>query len=193
MQNNNRGRGKTNRGGKGGGGHLGRMDADEMDHISPRQRNHAKNMVDKYSNQAKDALSSGDRVLSEYYYQHADHYQRILDAAQAQYEERQAQRDQNQADEDDPEDQSAQETTQKSAEESSGKNQRQSRSRRKSNGHNGADTNAEQEDTKPVKSDNGSQLADVLPAPIEQTAVEEAKPKRRGRPRKSETQSASAN
>lgn len=38
-------------------------------------------MRDKYQALARDAQSSGDRVLSENYLQHADHYNRILIAA----------------------------------------------------------------------------------------------------------------
>jgi hypothetical protein len=40
------------------------------------------NQVEKYNNQARDALHQGDRVKAEYYYQHADHYQRLLNEAQ---------------------------------------------------------------------------------------------------------------
>jgi len=36
-------------------------------------------LIEKYQNLAKEALSSGDRVLSENYYQHADHFMRIAD------------------------------------------------------------------------------------------------------------------
>ena len=35
-------------------------------------------MIDKYNNLAREALSSGDKILSENYLQHADHYSRIL-------------------------------------------------------------------------------------------------------------------
>jgi hypothetical protein len=38
---------------------------------------------EKYLNMAKDALSSGDRVLAEYYLQHADHYFRMQAEFQA--------------------------------------------------------------------------------------------------------------
>ena len=37
---------------------------------------------DKYTSMARDASLSGDRVLSENYLQHADHYQRIISAIQ---------------------------------------------------------------------------------------------------------------
>ena len=35
-------------------------------------------MVEKYNNLAREALSSGDKILSENYLQHADHFSRIL-------------------------------------------------------------------------------------------------------------------
>ena len=35
-------------------------------------------MVEKYNILAKEALSSGDKILSETYSQHADHFMRIL-------------------------------------------------------------------------------------------------------------------
>ena len=38
----------------------------------------ASKLLEKYTNLAKEALSSGDRVLSENYYQHADHFSRIV-------------------------------------------------------------------------------------------------------------------
>ena len=34
-------------------------------------------MVEKYANLAREALSIGDKILSENYFQHADHFTRI--------------------------------------------------------------------------------------------------------------------
>jgi len=39
-------------------------------------------LVEKYNNLAKEALSSGDKILSENYLQHADHFSRIIQARQ---------------------------------------------------------------------------------------------------------------
>ena len=39
----------------------------------------AEKLVDKYKLLAKEALSSGDKILSENYLQHADHFKRIID------------------------------------------------------------------------------------------------------------------
>jgi hypothetical protein len=35
-------------------------------------------VFEKYSGLAQEAASSGDRILSENYYQHADHYRRLI-------------------------------------------------------------------------------------------------------------------
>ena len=39
----------------------------------------AEKLFDKYKILAKEALSSGDKILSENYLQHADHFKRIID------------------------------------------------------------------------------------------------------------------
>ena len=39
----------------------------------------AEQLLDKYNTLAKEALSSGDRTLSENYFQHADHFMRIIE------------------------------------------------------------------------------------------------------------------
>ena len=46
---------------------------------SPGRNNHnASKLIDKYNNLAREALSTGDKILSENYFQHADHFTRIL-------------------------------------------------------------------------------------------------------------------
>jgi hypothetical protein len=45
-----------------------------------RVRGTAQQLYDKYTQMARDASSSGDRVLGEAYYQHAEHYFRIISA-----------------------------------------------------------------------------------------------------------------
>ena len=49
----------------------------------PRVKGNAAQLVEKYKSMAKDAMGSGDRVLSENYLQHADHYLRVLNEKQA--------------------------------------------------------------------------------------------------------------
>ncbi|MEM1151522.1 MAG: DUF4167 domain-containing protein [Pseudomonadota bacterium] len=45
-------------------------------------RGSAQQVLDKYLQYARDAQTSGDRVMSEAYFQHAEHYQRLLAAMQ---------------------------------------------------------------------------------------------------------------
>src|SRR5262249_39952148 len=47
-------------------------------------RGPARHIAEKYVQLARDAQSSGDRVAAENYFQHAEHYYRIVAAAQAQ-------------------------------------------------------------------------------------------------------------
>mgnify|MGYP001336912079 CR=1 FL=1 len=43
-----------------------------------RNNHNASKLVEKYNNLAREALSNGDKILSENYFQHADHFARIL-------------------------------------------------------------------------------------------------------------------
>tara|TARA_Y100001935_G_scaffold193231_1_gene161285 strand:- start:308 stop:694 length:387 start_codon:yes stop_codon:yes gene_type:complete len=44
-----------------------------------RNNNHnAARLIEKYSNLAREALSTGDKILSETYFQHSDHFVRVL-------------------------------------------------------------------------------------------------------------------
>ena len=69
-QNRRRGRG-NNRGGPGGGHQQGNR-------IDSRARGNAPQMLEKYRKLAHDASLNGDRVLTEYYLQFADHYFRVV-------------------------------------------------------------------------------------------------------------------
>ena len=45
----------------------------------PSRNNHnASKLVEKYNDLAREALTDGDKILSENYFQHADHFKRIL-------------------------------------------------------------------------------------------------------------------
>ncbi len=45
----------------------------------PGRNNHnAAKLLEKYNDMAREALSTGDKILSENYFQHADHFQRII-------------------------------------------------------------------------------------------------------------------
>ena len=67
-------------------------------------RGSAQQIAEKYMQLARDAQSSGDRVMAENYLQHAEHYNRIIAAAQAQMPQQQFSRDMRD-DQDDDEDQ----------------------------------------------------------------------------------------
>ncbi len=46
---------------------------------SPGRNNHnASKLIEKYNNLAREALSIGDKIMSENYFQHADHFSRVL-------------------------------------------------------------------------------------------------------------------
>ena len=45
----------------------------------PGRNNHnASNLVEKYNDLAREALANEDKILSENYFQHADHFKRVL-------------------------------------------------------------------------------------------------------------------
>ena len=51
---------------------------------APGRNNHnAPKLIEKYENLAREALSSGDKILSENYFQHADHFTRVLNEQEA--------------------------------------------------------------------------------------------------------------
>ena len=46
---------------------------------APGRNNHnAPKLIEKYNDLAREALSNGDKILSENYLQHADHFTRVL-------------------------------------------------------------------------------------------------------------------
>ena len=58
--------------------------SDFSNNLNYRPRNQWKNnqnaskLIEKYTNLAREALSNGDKILSESYFQHADHFTRIV-------------------------------------------------------------------------------------------------------------------
>src|ERR1700712_341290 len=87
-------RGRNNRGGGMGGGGGGGGPPRHQSGNVPLNRNHvfdsngpdlrirgtAQQLFEKYLQLGRDATSSGDRVMAEGYFQHAEHYFRILNA-----------------------------------------------------------------------------------------------------------------
>ena len=53
--------------------------SDSFKRKMPGRNNHnAAKLIEKYNNLAREAISGGDKILSESYFQHADHFTRIL-------------------------------------------------------------------------------------------------------------------
>ena len=56
---------------------------------SPGRNNHnAPKLIEKYNDLAREALSNGDKILSENYLQHADHFTRVLNERESYRKER---------------------------------------------------------------------------------------------------------
>lgn len=69
-------------GGGGGGGHqpMNRNHVFDSNGPDMRLRGTAQQLFEKYLQLGRDATGSGDRVMAESYFQHAEHYFRILNA-----------------------------------------------------------------------------------------------------------------
>lgn len=84
-----RGRNNNNQRRGGGGNPLSRNY--ESNGPDVKIRGNASHIAEKYTQLARDAAASGDNVMAENYLQHAEHYNRIILAAQAQFQPRQDQ------------------------------------------------------------------------------------------------------
>ncbi|WP_137930558.1 DUF4167 domain-containing protein [Mesorhizobium comanense] len=112
QQQNRRMRGRNNNGGGGGNNN----NNNNRKGPNPLTRNYESNgpdvkirgsaqqIAEKYATLARDAQSSGDRVMAENYLQHAEHYNRIIAAAQAQMPIQNVQQNRDEFDEDGDED-----------------------------------------------------------------------------------------
>jgi len=78
---NNKG-GRRSSGGGGGGAHSANRVYDSSG-PEGKVRGTAQQIIDKYTSLARDAQTSGESVLAENFFQHAEHYQRILTTIQA--------------------------------------------------------------------------------------------------------------
>ena len=62
---------------------------DNFKRKAPGRNNHnAPKLIEKYNDLAREALSNGDKILSENYLQHADHFTRILNERETYKRER---------------------------------------------------------------------------------------------------------
>jgi hypothetical protein len=99
QNNKNRQRGRNNNGGR---KHVNPLSRNfESNGPDVKVRGNAAHIAEKYLQLARDAQSSGDPVLAENYLQHAEHYFRIVAAAQPQNQFRPDQGGQAEVDEDD--------------------------------------------------------------------------------------------
>jgi hypothetical protein len=110
QQQNRRMRGRNNNGG--GGGNNNNNNNNNRKGPNPLTRNYESNgpdvkirgsaqqIAEKYTTLARDSHSSGDRVMAENYLQHAEHYNRIIAAAQAQFASQQPQSSRDDMDDD---------------------------------------------------------------------------------------------
>ena len=100
MKRSRRGGRRPHNGGNGGGG--GSSSSNNGGGFNPNRtydssgpevkiRGSASHVYEKYLQLARDANSSGDRIIAENYLQHAEHYYRIMAAAAAQQAQYQAQ------------------------------------------------------------------------------------------------------
>ena len=58
-----------------------------------RNNHNAPKLIEKYSNLAREALSNGDKILSENYFQHAEHFIRVLEERDTRNNKDQTQKD----------------------------------------------------------------------------------------------------
>jgi hypothetical protein len=93
-QNNHGGHGGHGGGGGGGGGGHNPNRTFDSNGPEVKIRGSASHVYEKYLQLARDANSSGDRVMAENYLQHAEHYFRIMAAQQAQQQQYQQQQQQ---------------------------------------------------------------------------------------------------
>jgi hypothetical protein len=87
--------GHVNHGGGGGGGGYNPNRTFDSNGPEVKIRGSAAHVHEKYLQLARDANSSGDRVMAENYLQHAEHYFRIMAAQQAQMQQYQQQQQAN--------------------------------------------------------------------------------------------------
>ncbi|SDD43472.1 DUF4167 domain-containing protein [Kordiimonas lacus] len=164
-----RGRSAPRKGGKGSNSGPGNRSNE------PKVRGNPKQLLEKYKNQAREAKQAGDRVQAEYFYQFADHYQRVLNEVTArnggQNQRDQNQRDSNQSDDDQHDDNAPQQEAEQAP--------RRGRGRRKAADDQAAPASAAEVAGDPAVADQPVEVHPDLD--LDGTAVEE-KPKRRRAP-----------
>ena len=85
----NRFRSNSDRGFKKRNGNGHKLNGDFNNNSEFRRKNPGRNnqnaakLIEKYNDLAREALSNGDKILSENYLQHSDHFSRILNSQEA--------------------------------------------------------------------------------------------------------------
>lgn len=74
-------------------GNSGGRNQDNGNRVDNRARGNAPQLLEKYKTLARDSQMQGDRVMTEYYHQFADHYFRVTAEMRARFEENRKQRD----------------------------------------------------------------------------------------------------
>tara|TARA_Y100000992_G_C21264841_1_gene493417 strand:+ start:447 stop:797 length:351 start_codon:yes stop_codon:yes gene_type:complete len=92
-RNNKRGRFRSN--GSGFGRNGGSRNINSFTNVSEFQRKTAgknsqsiQKLIEKYTDLGKEAISKGDKILSENYFQHADHFIRIINQREIENKEK---------------------------------------------------------------------------------------------------------
>lgn len=148
-----RGRGNNNRNNNNNSNRNNLNRSMESNGPEVRIRGTASHIAEKYQQLARDAQSSGDSVASESYWQHAEHYNRLIAVAQAQQTQQREERVQQQA-------QQTAESSEGGASEGGDDNRNRGRSRRPRNEPRSEETVAETS----VSGDGPQPTVDEAPA-----------------------------
>lgn len=202
-QQNKRGRGRN-----GGGNNNNRKGQNPLsrtyDSSGPdvKIRGTAQTVADKYMSLARDAQSSGDRVMAENYLQHAEHYNRIIAAAQAQMQERHQRDDRDQSRDDDNDDNDTNDNSGRNTQASGNQNAKGSNDSPDNSDNDGnqagnSDENSgggrsrrqprQRQERKPFDPDAPQPVIEGVPAEValeDETGDGAGKTRRRGRPRR---------
>ncbi|OCW58317.1 DUF4167 domain-containing protein [Hoeflea olei] len=215
-QQNKRGRGRGGNNSNNGGNRKGQNPLSRTyDSSGPdvKIRGTAQHVAEKYMNLARDAQSSGDRVMAENYLQHAEHYNRIILTAQAQMQERFQRDEASSQNQDDDDRESDDDTDTVSFDQRGGGNDQQPRSERQNqdrgdrndrqqerNERRERPARAEQPSSKPAfDADAPQPVIEGVPAEVainqegaDGEAAARPAARRRGRPKRVRTEDAAA-
>ncbi len=182
QQNKNRSRGRNN----GGRKHNNPLSRNfESNGPDVKIRGNASHIAEKYVQLARDAQASGDSVMAENYLQHAEHYFRILSAAQPQQQPRNdANSDFDDSDDSDSENDSAGDFNDNQRENTRGSRRDRNRDNRNRRDNNDRDDSGDNADGESEKAPAAAQASEADGSDESNQQQGEAKPKRERRPRR---------